>query len=347
MIGLEALESPVGTSDRPFFSWGKKQRILLALCLMGVSLKLSPLNDSSNFLVKSHGSVSAPLNPTIVPDAGLPHVYGPAPLESLRANYDFIDLHLSHGAFSPKVELDRIGELSKDEFKALMLSNVPPRLRTSMDQYLPVAMGLAEDYQVDPFWVMAVMWVESHFNPEAESSVKAQGLMQIMPATGEFISQLLGLPIIDFDYSILRWPELNMEMGVFYLNRLIRRFDGNYRLATVAYNMGTARVLRRLAQGLPVGVNNLYLNKVRYAYEQLSTPYIEFTSSTPPAYKKTLVAQVPIMTFEEAPWEKIPVSFLDDLSKLPTSLDKKNPTLPEAEWESLLVFYRHPAESRF
>lgn len=223
-------------------------------------------------------------------EAGLPHIYGPVPLEAqLRESYEFYGVHLRHGAFGP-IELDRISEITKDQFKSLVLQNVPTNLRERLALYTPMALGFAEQYQVDPFWVLAVMWTESHFNPEAQSHMNAQGLMQILPGTGAFIYQLLDRPVEHMDRQLIRIPQVNIEMGVFYLKRLINRFDGNYRLATAAYNMGTTRVLRRLRQGLPVGVNNLYLNKVRAAYSQLIVPFKGEVMSRPNPYLQTYVA---------------------------------------------------------
>lgn len=230
---------------------------------------------------------------------GLPHVYGPVPYESLiRDHYRFYQTHLRFGAFG-SVDLDRISELSKSEFENLLLSAVPASLRSRLEPYIPLALGFSEDYQVDPFWVLAVMWTESHFNSQAESHMNAQGLMQILPGTGAYIYELLGRPshLVDIDH--LRRADVNIEMGVFYLRRLIHRFDGNYRLATVAYNMGTTRVIRRLRNGLPVGVNNLYLNKVRRAYGHLIGPFQTDVMSRPRPYSLTFAAYPRVRSEQE------------------------------------------------
>ena len=222
---------------------------------------------------------------------GLPHVYGPIPLDlQNRKSYQFYRVDSLHGAFLP-FELHRISELPKQDFESLISKALPSLLEERLRPYLAATLGLAESYQVDPFWALAVMWTESHFNPQAESHMRAQGLMQVLPSTGIYIYDLLGRPSDAVNERVMKDPLVNIEMGIFYLRRLLNRFDGDYKLATVAYNMGTSRVLRRLNRGLPVGVNNHYLNKVSHAYDEISKNYRLYLESTPAAYQKSLAVK--------------------------------------------------------
>ena len=197
--------------------------------------------------------------------------------------YRFDSIETGMGNFP----LWRIGEISKPDFHEMLLTDVPRRLQKNIRKYLAPGLQTAEKYQIDPFWVMAVMWVESHFNPHAKSRVGATGLMQVLPGTGHFIHQLMGKPISPrLSYLFVKDPAHNVELGVFYLKRLLARFD-NYTIATVAYNMGPTTVSKRLQYRLPVGVNNLYLNKVRQAYFDLSRSYRLYLAKTPPTYVQT------------------------------------------------------------
>lgn len=76
----------------------------------------------------------------------------------------------------------------------------------------------------------AVGQIESNFNPRAVSPKGAQGVMQIMPGTG----QELGLQQ-PFD------AEQNINAGAQYLAQMFRRF-GNWPDALAAYNAGPGRV---------------------------------------------------------------------------------------------------------
>ncbi len=87
-------------------------------------------------------------------------------------------------------------------------------------------------YGVDANLALAVLEVESDYDPEAESNAGAQGLMQIMPETQEE----LGLES-PFD------PEANIEAGVRYLKKMLSLYSPiEYALA--AYNAGPKRVDR-------------------------------------------------------------------------------------------------------
>lgn len=80
--------------------------------------------------------------------------------------------------------------------------------------------------------LLAVAWAESGFNPDAVSSAGAQGMMQLMPATGE------GMGVTDpFDAG------QNILGGAHYLKVQYERF-GSWDLAFAAYNAGPGTVMQ-------------------------------------------------------------------------------------------------------
>jgi hypothetical protein len=90
---------------------------------------------------------------------------------------------------------------------------------------------LAGEYSLDPNLVLAVVEVESNFNPGAASPKNAQGLMQLIPATAE-----------RFGVRDVWDPEQNLRGGMAYLRWLLREFDGDLRLTLAAYNAGEGAV---------------------------------------------------------------------------------------------------------
>jgi len=90
---------------------------------------------------------------------------------------------------------------------------------------------------VDPLFVAAVIKSESTFNATARSRIGAQGLMQIMPATGAWITEKQDLP-----RGKLTDPGHNLRLGISYLKHLEESYSGNRVFALVAYNWGPGHV---------------------------------------------------------------------------------------------------------
>ncbi len=81
---------------------------------------------------------------------------------------------------------------------------------------------------------------ESAFSTDAQSSVGARGLMQLMPGTAAQIANKLQLP-----FSLPRLSSdglYNMMLGRSYIESMIDDFGGSYPLAIAAYNAGPGRV---------------------------------------------------------------------------------------------------------
>lgn len=110
-------------------------------------------------------------------------------------------------------------------------------------RYMDIIEAHAGD--IDPTWILAVIMAESSFRPNAESHRGAQGLMQLMPTTAEWVAQLMGKE--NFDPQTVWLPEVNIAMGSFYLNWLKRYYQDNLTLAITAYNAGLGNVNRWLA----------------------------------------------------------------------------------------------------
>lgn len=120
---------------------------------------------------------------------------------------------------------------------------------------------------VDPTLIMAVMQVESHFNPAAVNpSDPSYGLMQMLPSTA---SLLAGRPVSAAE--LIENPALAVDLGAQYLAMGLAKY-GNTGDAIAAYNAGVAR---RNAQGQYVNSRgdtkvDTYVNAVLDAYLELS-----------------------------------------------------------------------------
>ncbi|NLP35102.1 MAG: lytic transglycosylase domain-containing protein [Clostridiales bacterium] len=89
----------------------------------------------------------------------------------------------------------------------------------------------AKKYNVPVNLLKAIGKAESNFNPDAVSRAGAQGVMQLMPATAA------SLGVKDsFD------PEQNIMGGAKYISQLLKKYDGNTKLALAAYNAGMGNV---------------------------------------------------------------------------------------------------------
>lgn len=97
----------------------------------------------------------------------------------------------------------------------------------------------SEQANVDAAWVYGLIRQESRFMLGAKSSVGAQGLMQVMPATAAEIARRIGMSQSDL-YTI----EGNIRMGTWYMADARRSLQNNEVLATAGYNAGPSRARR-------------------------------------------------------------------------------------------------------
>lgn len=90
--------------------------------------------------------------------------------------------------------------------------------------------------KIDHFLVAAVIKNESNFDRKAVSKVGAIGLMQIMPDTGAWIAEQMGIK--NFDPQDLYRTDANIRLGCWYLGELEYEFQRNWVLMMIAYNAG-------------------------------------------------------------------------------------------------------------
>ena len=132
----------------------------------------------------------------------------------------------------------------------------PQRAGPGASRWSTIADKYARKYNVPQKLVLAVISAESNGNPNARSKAGARGLMQLMPATARGLG---------FSPSRLSDPDTNIHAGVKYLSQLLRRYNGNVRLAVAAYNAGEGAVNKY--RGVPpYKETRNYVRKVLGAY---------------------------------------------------------------------------------
>ncbi|MBI1308804.1 MAG: transglycosylase SLT domain-containing protein [Proteobacteria bacterium] len=107
------------------------------------------------------------------------------------------------------------------------------------------------DWRFDRALITGIMRQESAFQPSIGSWAGAQGLMQIMPATGAFVARQAGLPRPDRED--LHDPILNLTLAQNYLLYLSGQLDGNLMMVVASYNGGMGNVRRWLDRGVTPG----------------------------------------------------------------------------------------------
>lgn len=100
----------------------------------------------------------------------------------------------------------------------------------------------AREVGLDTEIAFRMVEIESSFRPRVVSSAGAVGFTQIKPSTARWLNPTVTRREL-FD------PRTNLRLGFRYLNLLLERYDGNVRLALLAYNRGPTRVGSDLAMG--------------------------------------------------------------------------------------------------
>jgi len=111
----------------------------------------------------------------------------------------------------------------------------------------------AKRQNMPPSLALAIAKVESNFNPQALSHAGAKGVMQIMPRTAE---QVFGV-----SRRRLFEPDINIELGVKFIKKLLERYDGRLDIALSHYN-GGSKVKNRHGELSVMPATRNYVDKV-------------------------------------------------------------------------------------
>ena len=115
---------------------------------------------------------------------------------------------------------------------------------------------------VDPRFIHAVIQQESRYDPKALSPAGARGLMQLMPATAK-----------RFNCADPANQTCNVEAGTKYLAWLLKRFNGDVKLALAGYNAGEGAVDKYWGVP-PYPETQNYVNKIVAGYGKTVHPIL-------------------------------------------------------------------------
>jgi hypothetical protein len=111
----------------------------------------------------------------------------------------------------------------------------------------------AKRQNLPPSLALAIAKVESNFNHKALSHAGAKGVMQIMPRTAE---QVFGV-----SRNRLFEPDINIELGVRFIKKLLKRYDDRLEIALSHYN-GGSRVRNKHGELSVMPATRNYVDKV-------------------------------------------------------------------------------------
>jgi soluble lytic murein transglycosylase len=129
---------------------------------------------------------------------------------------------------------------------------------TDYRRFDPLIVKVAREYDLDPRLIKAVVWRESRFQADMTGRNGERGLMQVSEIAARDWAAAKGIRELRPEQMLT--PELNLEIGTWYLSKAVQRWnsqDNAVPFALAEYNAGKSRVDRwvRTAQkrkGQPV-----------------------------------------------------------------------------------------------
>lgn len=149
-------------------------------------------------------------------------------------------------------------------------------------QYVSTVLNYSDKYDVDAYLIYAIIKAESNFDEDAISNKGAMGLMQVTESTGAWICDQIDLNISSTqDYFK---PEININLGAWYIKHLTQVYNGNLTNAVAAYNAGRGNVDMWLSNPkyskdginldkIPFDETNNYVKKVFSYYNKYTELY--------------------------------------------------------------------------
>jgi soluble lytic murein transglycosylase len=129
----------------------------------------------------------------------------------------------------------------------------------------------SEQRGIDPYMLAALIREESEFDAKIVSYANAYGLTQVLPSTGRAISRQLKMRA--FTARMLFDPEVNLNIGTFFLRNLLDSLNGKWEPTLASYNAGPGRVVKWLnsnkyrepaefVESIPIAQTRIYVQSI-------------------------------------------------------------------------------------
>ncbi len=141
----------------------------------------------------------------------------------------------------------------------------------------------ASEYGVDEYLVYAIISTESSFDPNAESSAAARGLMQMTEDTFDWVKSKIA-PDEALTFDDLYTPETSIRFGTYLMSISLERYGDDISTAAAAYHSGWGTVDGLLESGeyshdgvrlhtFPYPQMSHYVTKINDSYEKYTALY--------------------------------------------------------------------------
>jgi soluble lytic murein transglycosylase len=150
-------------------------------------------------------------------------------------------LHLSEGL--PPADMSALADLAlrldQPHIAVLLAKAAAERGQILPRAYYPIPAFIPDGLPVSRALALAIARRESEFDPTAQSSVGARGLMQVMPDTAAEVAASMGEA--SSPARLIKDPAFNVRMGSAYLARLVETYGPAIALVASGYNAGPSR----------------------------------------------------------------------------------------------------------
>src|SRR5207248_3301455 len=129
----------------------------------------------------------------------------------------------------------------------------------------------AENHNIDPFLIAALIRVETNYQYHLESKKGAIGIMQLMPDTAMWIVESSNAGPHSMDDLVK--VDININLGAWYISWLTKHYNGNLLYAIAAYNAGQGNVNKwkqsQTWDGTEAGINQIPFGETRHYVQRI------------------------------------------------------------------------------